>query len=495
MAPTGVPVHLPSDLVSSFRRGQAAIFVGAEVSVAAGLPTWQQFVASLGSELDLVNSMDDSQYPPQMLMTIPQYYENRFGRRRLLDKVAELIERQHVETSEVHDLITRLPSDLLYTTNFDELFEKSLRSQSRQFGLIVSDRGARIYSERPGFQLRKIHGTISFPDTLVITRTDRSEFNREASYTLEGLRQDLAQHMFLFVGYSLSDPDFSSIYDNVLYTKGSLRQSHYICLPEVTDHESEDLMQRGLRPINLLQWPGDNTSAQLLSFLKALVEATSERFHAERFYQTVYKGQEVPIVVTSRLHETEQYVYYPACDLYTAQAVQHALELTGSKGTIIADHNALRQTGELLAQNVVLVCSPFGNAFAAEVFRRFEVESFKIPFRWTEDERGRRCIEILRTGEKFYGDDPVFADGITTFREIAVISRVKNPWAPGCSLFMFAGLHALGTHAAGAFISNVMNYRDMPWEVQEVSSLLKVYYREHDPYDYQFEVRDIEILT
>jgi len=35
----------------------------------------------------------------------------------------------------------------------------------------------------------------------------------------------------------------------------------------------------------------------------------------------------------------------------------------------------------------------------------------------------------------------------------------------------------------------------MPWEVQEVSSLLKVYYREHNPYDYQFEVRDIEILT
>lgn len=433
-------------------------------------------------------------FSPQMLMNIPQYYENRFGRRRLLEKVQELVDIDRPEASLMHDLIAELPCQIYYTTNYDEILETSLRQMSRRFSLVVSDDAARVFIDRRGCQLRKIHGTLSQPSTLVVTRSDYAQFVHQNSLTLDALRTDLAQYHFLFIGYSLSDPDFSSIYDNVLYFMGRMRQTHYMCIPTMTPLEEEDLRQRGIEAVDLSRWPGKTITDQLQSFLQALVDATSTVVHARRFFVGLDRDHETPTIITSRLHEIEQYAYFPASDLYTARQVERSLEAIGYRSSIVADHEALISFDSYKQQNLVLICSPFGNAFSAQLFEELGKLTTNIDIRWTQ-EAGQRHIVDERSGRTFTPDIPTTADGERLLHEYAVIARYRNPWAVGKWIFMFMGVNAIGTHAVGHFLSDQLRYRDLAWDTDDLAVVLHITYRTHNPYRYLYDVAEIIPLT
>lgn len=486
-------MKLPPDLIESFRAGKAAVFSGAGVSVGAGLPTWADFSRTLAGELEEDAEIKIEHYASTLLTSIPQYYENRYGRRRLLQKVESILTPTPRANSETHDLLARLPTNLHYTTNFDELLESSLRTQGRYFDLIVSDHTARVYTERRGLQLRKIHGTLSQPDTLVITRDDYTRFTYENTLILEVMRADLRQSTFLFVGYSMTDPDFISIYESVLLSMGRMRQTHYFCVASLTEFEEQDLRQRGITPIDLSQWSGSTLTERLNRFLGALIEETSEELHVRRFYGDMPTTTCIPIVVTSRLHEVEQYVYYPDCDLFAARSVQDALKLLGHDSSLVADHNALREFESFVQQDIVTICSPFGNAFTARLFEELEILDSTIDFEWVDD-GNRRFIRSKRDGALFVCDNPLCANGEGTLTGYVVIGRHRNPWSPKHTIYIFAGLNAIGTHAAGNYLKTLMRYREFPWTKTNFTILLTVHFNEHDPYNYRYRTNFTKVL-
>ena len=484
--------HLPRGLVESFKRERAAVFCGAGASATAGLPDWQQFVAALAADVEIVPDGGNQTYSPTMLLNAPQYYENRYGRRRLIERVTGMIERPHSKPSSTYELVAQLPCSLYYTTNFDELLEDSLRRHVGRYELVVSDEGARIYSDRRGRQLRKIHGTISQPSTLVVTRSDYAMFVMNNTLTLDALRNDLAQYSFLFIGYSLNDPDFNSIYDNVMHSMGRMRQTHYMCVPSLTPFEEQDLRERGIEPIDLSLWKGERVSEKLDSFLIELVEATSEVVHVRRFFSGLDTDQEIPAIITSRLHETEKYVYFPMCDLYVAQQIERALGLIGCRANIMADHHALARYDECLRKNLVLICSPFGNAFTKRIFDDIALIPTNISARW-ETCGNKRYIKDLKSGHTYGADDPLQAHGEPQ-TEYALIARYRNPWALGKKIFLFAGVNALGTHATGKFMSDTKSYRRLPWQEEDFTAILRITYSHNDPYDYDYEIAGLDFF-
>ncbi len=484
--------QLPTGLVESFKRERAAVFCGAGASATAGIPDWQQFVATLAVDLGIEPDHQKRAYSPTMLLNTPQFYENRFGRRRLIDRMSGMLEPMSPKPSSTYDLVAQLPCSLFYTTNFDELLEDSLRRTGAKYELVISDEGARIYSDRRGRQLRKIHGTISQPNSLVVTRSDYASFVVNNTLTLGTLHNDLTQYSFLFIGYSLSDPDFNSIYDGVMYSMGRMRQTHYMCVPSLTSLEEQDLRGRGIEPIDLSLWPGDSLAAKLDSFLTALVEATSEMLHIRRLFSNLHIGQEVPTVITSRLHETEKYVYFPMCDLYTAQQTERVLGLIGCTARIMADHHALARYDEYKREDLVLVCSPFGNAFTARIFQDIGLIPSNITIRW-ENSGQDRWIRDIRSGRKYQADNPLSAHGEPQV-EYALIARYRNPWAVSRKIFMLAGINALGTHAAGKFMQDPKGFSKLPWREEEFAVILKIIYSFHDPYDYEYKIDSLDLI-
>ncbi|WP_219070689.1 SIR2 family NAD-dependent protein deacylase [Candidatus Mycobacterium methanotrophicum] len=75
-------------------------------------------------------------------------------------------------------------------------------------------------AERPPWHLVKLHGSIDQPDTIVLTRLDYARARAERTEMLSALRNEMIDTAFLFVGFSLSDPNFNLIHDDIRLVYG-----------------------------------------------------------------------------------------------------------------------------------------------------------------------------------------------------------------------------------------------------------------------------------
>ena len=113
-----------------------------------------------------------------------------------------------------HHELTRLPVSTIFTTNFDELIELAFRSAG--LGVRVSSTPAEFNAHRQEHDLVhlvKLNGSINRPDTTILCRMDFARARRERTNMLTHLSQELKSCTFLFVGFSLSDPNFTLIHD------------------------------------------------------------------------------------------------------------------------------------------------------------------------------------------------------------------------------------------------------------------------------------------
>lgn len=373
--------ELPLELVKALREGRCAIFVGAGASIAAGLPGWAELVTPLAEALQM-KDVSASNIDSEMLLRIPGYYEIEKGRRELIrhvtEKIRPICERLRKskleEARPVHRRLAQLPTRLFYTTNFDTLLEDEFRRQDKDCIEIASESDARLHTERTGRELRKIHGSL---DDFVLTPGDFARAVHERPAMFAGLADDLKSHSFLFVGYSLRDPDFAQIYQNVLVAMKDVPQRHFLALQSDPGHlETQYLRGSGFGIVPLWDYAGDRTQ-KTCAFLDQLIDATSEEVHIRRFFKGIEPDEEVKIIVTSQLHNSERYVLYPASDINTANQVASDLRKFGANSSIVADVHALRSPEMLRSENLILVCSPFGNQFTRYIFENASPSIFK----------------------------------------------------------------------------------------------------------------------
>lgn len=201
-------------LAAQARAGNLVVFMGAGVSVAAGVPAWKPFLQQIGNDLGMsaesLERMKDLD-PRDQATIIQRQYPDRFG--------GAVIKALEVERpSLLHGLLASLPVKEFVTTNFDTLFERAARTANRDIAVIPG--GTVRASDR---WLLKLHGTLG--DDLVLTRGDYlGATSRHVA--LRGLVQAmlLTRHM-LFVGYSLSDEDFHQLVHEV---RSALKDDHTI---------------------------------------------------------------------------------------------------------------------------------------------------------------------------------------------------------------------------------------------------------------------------
>lgn len=428
MATSNSP-QIPGRLLTVLREKHGALFVGAGASRQAGLPSWKELVDELAGELNY--SLEDGG-DPDLLVKIPQYYESEYGRRPLMEKIREILERR-AQRGSIHKCLANLPVNLYYTTNFDTLLEDEITNRRRMKPqVIASERMARQLTELGHCQVRKIHGTIGDDwDDVVITRTDFARLPATRPIFFQRLADDLASHVFLFVGYSLRDPDFIAVYDNMFRQMAGKHQTHFLALADQPKPlETDDLKSRGFQVIEIWNYPGNDRSERLRHFLELLVDNTSEQIHLRRFYRELQNQAAVTIVVGSSCHETERYLYYPGCDIDVAHQLQADLRNFSVTSSILPDERALRDVETTRAQNVILIGSPKGNKFTGYVF--CEAEKIKKRFKFKEDVEPRI---LLAEGKEYSSPDPTAGNGKEN-TEYALVARYQNPWRQG-STFSF----------------------------------------------------------
>lgn len=199
--------HL-SKLAEDIAQRRLVLFVGAGVSMSVGLPSWNDLVAHMCSELGL-SGEDQQAVDAGDFRTIAEYYRIKKGDFvGLTDWMQEnwRTEPKTIAASPIHQLIVSQDFSTIYTTNYDHNLEAAFDAAGKAYRRVVTA-GDLPVRDRDVTTIVKFHGDLTDPDSLVIAESDYfSRFSFNAPIDTK-LRADSLSHSMLFIGYSMSDPN------------------------------------------------------------------------------------------------------------------------------------------------------------------------------------------------------------------------------------------------------------------------------------------------
>jgi hypothetical protein len=205
-------------LADAIKQRQAILFVGAGVSMAVGLPSWQTLIDHLLKELELgpevIDGMNDGY---QMLAEFYRLKQGGMGPlRSWLDRNWK-VAADKVSQSELHKLIVELDFPAIYTTNYDRNLETAFEVHHKPYAKIANAR--HIADAAQGItHIIKYHGDFDDDASLVLTETDfldRLSFDSPLDIKF---RADALGRTVLFIGYSMSDPNIRLLLHSIWQT-------------------------------------------------------------------------------------------------------------------------------------------------------------------------------------------------------------------------------------------------------------------------------------
>ncbi|ADB50446.1 SIR2 family NAD-dependent protein deacylase [Conexibacter woesei] len=237
-------VAWPPTLVERVAANQWVLFIGSGVSAsctsASGHqpPTWQGLLTELA---DLIAS-DEDQAVAKKLIANREFLPAADHIRYALDAESNLSGywktiRQAVdgptgnrfEPSRLFQALLDLEPKVVFTTNYDKLFEVASKSGFAAHSYTSEDLGHDIRLGEP--VLVKLHGSTDQIKDIVLTRTDYAQLMRRGREVYETLRALSLTSTILFVGYSLDDPDVQLVLQAVGRT-GMSPEAHFMLAAE-----------------------------------------------------------------------------------------------------------------------------------------------------------------------------------------------------------------------------------------------------------------------
>ncbi len=274
-------VQIPASLVDMVRQGKCVLFVGAGLSMQAGLPSWKGLMKSLVEAQ--TNLYDEQRRELEKLLSQEKYLElAEFCKSRNLSEYVRVLEDKikgaNAQPTETHRKIFQTPFAAIVTTNYDKLLE-------RAYGLENPGKLANVRNHSEADALGKLlfnggtfilksHGDIDRPSTIVLTSKDYQKLIHENRAFASVFAAILLTRVVLFVGYSLNDPDFRLLLERPLRDFEGLVPSRYALMTGMGRIESDVLMQTS--GIQVIPYDNkDGTHKEVGEFLDQLQERTT----------------------------------------------------------------------------------------------------------------------------------------------------------------------------------------------------------------------------
>ena len=124
------------------------------------------------------------------------------------------------------ELLRRISPHAIITTNYDTFLETLFP----EFTPVIGETILRASYASVG-EILKIHGCVSKPDSIVLTRKDYDAFIQKRKYLSAKLLTYFAEHPLLFIGYNATDPNIVHILSDIemiLAAQGDLIPNVYI---------------------------------------------------------------------------------------------------------------------------------------------------------------------------------------------------------------------------------------------------------------------------
>lgn len=209
------------DFVKDLNEGAASIFAGAGLSVPAGYVNWTDLMAEIAQDLglDIVHEKD--------LVSLAQYHVNENQTRSKLNrKILEEFTEDTKET-ENHKIIARLPLSSVWTTNYDQLLEKSFQLENKVVD--VKSRNNQLLTTKPkrDIVIFKMHGDVNNPDEAILTKEQYEQYHQTHEPFINALAGELTTKTFLFIGFSFTDPNLDYVLSRLNFRFNKQKRQHY----------------------------------------------------------------------------------------------------------------------------------------------------------------------------------------------------------------------------------------------------------------------------
>jgi hypothetical protein len=208
----------------ALEEGRAAFFAGAGLSKAAGYVDWRDLLREFAAELDL--NIDEEHDLP----LVAQYHldANNQQKNRLSQKLRDAF--TDGGTTSVYEAVARLRVPVVWTTNYDDAVEKAMEAAGLKPDIKPNGNRGSWTTSRKGSKVAvyKMHGDISDPSNLVLSRDDYDTYARDYPYVLDTLRAQMVERTFLFAGFSFTDPNLDHVLAAIRSYWGRDAKSHWV---------------------------------------------------------------------------------------------------------------------------------------------------------------------------------------------------------------------------------------------------------------------------
>lgn len=254
-----------NEYVKAIQDGNAAIFAGAGLSASLGFVNWKELLRDLADDLNLDIDKETD------LVSIAQYHSNKFTRNRINEKIINEFTTLE-KGSENHQILSRLDIDTYWTTNYDQLIEKTLENNGKKVDKKVTNEDFSRYIKKKDATVYKMHGDKDAPHNAILTKNDYEDYHDSRELFSTVLRGDLLSKIFIFIGFSFDDPNIDYILSRIRILLKDNTPKHYCFFKEIDknsfsddqdylyakirqDLKIEDLMRYGIHAVLVEDYP------------------------------------------------------------------------------------------------------------------------------------------------------------------------------------------------------------------------------------------------
>lgn len=251
------------------------LFVGAGVSANSNLPNWGELINSFSAELKTAgNDIEQEDY-----LKVAQYYYNIFGKNRYLAKIDEIFANESkAMPNELHEYIAKINPSHIITTNFDTLLEKQFSKSISKYNVISKDIDI-PYAQSEKY-LIKMHGDLKTKN-IVLKEDDYLDYQMNFPMISTLIQSLMLNHTVLFIGYSLKDSTFNSIFRLVQKNlSGDAKKAYFYTPMEYSQIEKDYYKKRGIyilsnvKKVSKKETKKNTLYSNSLDFLKELAKST-----------------------------------------------------------------------------------------------------------------------------------------------------------------------------------------------------------------------------
>ncbi len=290
---------IPKPLVSDIVEGKCLAFIGAgfsmnaEISDIEFMPNW----AMLGRFYAETCGSKEKENP----IEIAQTFENNFGRVQLIEHTRKALFHDKALPGAAHKVFAQFPFDVIYTTNFDLLLEKAYSEIKRPFRSIVGELQMPFFGGKLLTNIVKMHGDLEHEEHLIISKGDYTNYLDNYPVIATHLSSLLITRTPLFIGYSLTDPDFINIRDIVKSRLGKFERMSYVLQFDSAQEEIEANYKNNINIISIPSKEFSTKSEAITYYLNLLLEKVDryDDISARESKPKDYESIETEIVETT----------------------------------------------------------------------------------------------------------------------------------------------------------------------------------------------------